>query len=168
MLLRAITRIPGTVMKLIAIIAAATLVSATLPAQAAATDPLRAIYRVSGVTANSTAAGVGAATTFHCTNFSPVSENIRFTTRIKDGTVVSTSTTTLVSNGTITASTHPTTFFNEDVFLSTGLVTQGSTVILATSLAFHCSAMIVDAGSAFPQGFALHLLRVNPLANSQE
>jgi hypothetical protein len=41
-------------------------------------------------------------------------------------------------------------------------------VIAATSPNLVCSAMIVDAAAAVPNGIALHMQRRSPMRNSQE
>ena len=46
----------------------------TVPAIAAADDPLQLIYRVSGVFDSGDVTNVGMATTFFCTNFGNVAE----------------------------------------------------------------------------------------------
>jgi hypothetical protein len=51
------------------------------PASAAQGDPEVIIYRFPGVMDSGGLASQGIATTFHCTNFSGVTENIRFVTR---------------------------------------------------------------------------------------
>jgi hypothetical protein len=59
------------------------LVAPGQPAQAAVGDPELILYRFAGVTDNGGAANQGVAIVFHCTNFSGVTEIIRFVTRVK-------------------------------------------------------------------------------------
>ena len=61
-------------------IAAATLLT-TIPAIAAADDPLKVIYKVSGVIDSGSASFTGIATVFFCTNFSNVPEVVRISLR---------------------------------------------------------------------------------------
>src|SRR5262249_49907568 len=66
------------------IIAAAAFVFAE-PVQAGINDPEVIIYRVPGVLDFGNTPSAGIATSFHCTNFSGVAENIRFVTRAFNG-----------------------------------------------------------------------------------
>lgn len=169
-------------MRLIVSIVTVTALTAILPAQAqqrregaapaplAISDPLKAIYRISGITDSGSPASAGTATVIHCTSFSTVLENVKFLTRDNFGTQVGNVTVSFAPNQTISASTHPTAaFFDGAALVPTGTVlNQGSTVIQATTLNIHCSPMIIDAGLNPPQGIALHPIRINPLANTQE
>jgi hypothetical protein len=126
-------------------------------------------YRISGVRDNGGAINTGVATSFHCTNWSTVSENIRIIVRNFDASVTSNNTFVVLSGRTHTASTHGTVAFNEDAFLSTGtVIEQGFALISSTSDRIVCSAMIVDAANASAIGVSLHTQRVNPFPNSQE
>jgi len=113
-------------------IAAAALVCAD-PAQAAVNDPEVIIYRFPGVRA----AGpdnTGVQTSFHCTNFSGLIENIRFVTRDSSSALKSNFIVPIVHLGTVTVSTHFTAAYAEHASLNTGVVTQGTTAIAATSI----------------------------------
>lgn len=135
----------------------------------ATTDPLKGIYRVSGVRDNGGAINTGVATSFHCTNFSTVTENIRYLILNFNGIVVADVTATVASFRTHTASTHGTVMFNEDAFLSTGtVIEQGFAIIQATSPKVFCSAMIIDAAAAVPNAVSLHMVRVSPVPGTQE
>jgi len=162
---------------------AAALFAATLPAQAqqrpyaegqaptpkAVGDPLQTIYRVSGVRDNGGGANSGTATSFHCTNLSNVDETIKITLWQFNGGKITDASETISKNQTFTASTHDTRGFIEDRFLSRGIeIKQGSARISATTTNLICSAMIVDASVAFPEGIALHLVRFNPIAATEE
>lgn len=115
------------------------------------------------------AINTGTATSFHCTNFNTVSENVQIIVRNFDGAITSNNTFVVLSARTHTASTHGTVAFNEDAFLSTGtLIEQGQALIFATSQFVFCSAMIVDAAAASAVGVSLHLVRFSPLADTQE
>ena len=158
---------------------AVAILSAILPAQAqdkprqanapfAITSPLKTIYRVSGLRDNGGGAELGVAASFHCTNFSAVPERIKFLIRDDDSTVRANVNFDLTAFRTWTASTHFTGVFAEDASLATGILNQGSAIIQSTSPNVHCSAMIVDAAAAVPEGIALHMVRFNPATGSQE
>jgi len=72
------------------------------------------------------------------------------------------------TRGTHTATTKDTLLFNEDSYLNTGAVVQGSLQLLATSPQMTCSAHIVYAGSAVPYSADLHLVRFNSWPGAQE
>jgi hypothetical protein len=86
-----------------------------------------------------------------------------------DGAVVGARTITHHPGDTVTLSTHFTRLFVEDFALSRGVViNQGSAEISATSTDIFCSAMIVNAASASPDGIALHMVRFNAATGTQE
>ncbi len=170
-------------MKLVSSVVAVAVLSAILPAQAqdrvqkgsppgaeAVGDPLRTIYRISGLRDNGGNVNTGVASSIHCTNFNSVSERVRFVIRDFNGAQLADLTFTLTSRQTFTASTHGTNVFTEDSTLGlvNEVINQGSATIQATSVHVHCSAMIVDAASASPLGIALHMVRVGPAPNTQE
>src|SRR5215216_371710 len=93
--------------------------------QAATTDPQVQIYRFSGVKDSGGGAGTGVATSFHCTNFSGVTETLRVVGRNFGSTLVADLTINVGHNQTRTMSTHDTAFYSEDLFLNTGIVNQG-------------------------------------------
>ena len=129
---------------------------------------MKRLYRFSGVTNSTQTTNAGIATSVHCTSFSTVNETLQFNIRNFNGNIV-TRNTTIVPFRTITASTHSTLMFFDDVILISGtLINQGSMNVLATDINIFCSAMIVDAGSAVPQGIALHMVRYNPVPGTQE
>jgi hypothetical protein len=149
------------------LVSAALTIGMAAPASAAQSDPEVIIYRFPGVLDNGAAANAGVATVFHCTNFSGVTEDIRFATR--------NSTTSLVSNmafqinhlQTLTASTHLTAAYS-DVSLATLAVLQGTTAIAATSINIICTAETIDASTVAPVGVARRGIRFNPVPGSQE
>jgi hypothetical protein len=169
-------------MKALSFLAIAALFAATLPTAAqqrpyqesampaapkAVGGPLKLIYRVSGVRDDGTGAGV--ATSFHCTSGSAVNETLRIGVRNNAGSVAGMQTVPISPNRTITMSTHSTNIFGNDRLLAPGVVIiQGSAQILATSNKVFCSAMIVDAAAAVPQGIALHMVRFDPFPGTQE
>jgi len=139
------------------------------PAVAAITDPEVIIYRFPGVRDNGAAANTGIATSFHCTNFSGVAENIRLVTRGSDGSLLSNMVFNVTHLATITASTHATTLYSDALtLLNTNTVNQGTTAIAATSINVVCTAVTIDAASGLPNGFALRGIRFNPAPGSQE
>jgi hypothetical protein len=165
-------------------IVAVGLLAAILPAQAqqqrsypegaapeptAVGDPLRRLYRVSGVRDNGGGPEAGQATSFHCTSASTVNETLAIRVRDFNGVIVGARTITIAPNRTRTLSTHFTRMFFEDGTVSPGeAIEQGSAEILATSIQVFCSVMIVDAAAISPQGIELHLVRFNAIPGSQE
>jgi hypothetical protein len=146
------------------IIAAAAFASVLpAPADAATFDPEVIIYRFPGVTDNA-----GMATVFFCTNFSGVTENIRFVTRAFNGDLIQNSTKSVVHLGTITVNTHQTAAYAPDLDLATGTFSGGTTAIAATSTNIICTAMTIDAANPKPDGVALRGIRFNPVPGSQE
>jgi len=158
-------------MKAIHWIGAAALLAYSLPAPALAGlgDPEITIYRFSGVRDNGGGENVGVATSFHCTNFSGATENIRFVTRNSDGTIKSNVVLQVPHLNTPTISTHPTNaYIDNGGTLATGAVTQGTTAIAATSINVICTAMTIDAANPKPDGLVLRAIRFNPVPGSQE
>ncbi len=147
--------------------------TAPLVPDEAVSSPFKVIYRVSGVTDNGSApalvnASSGVATSFHCSNFSGIDEKLKFVIRAAEPTT--TKIIVIPAGKTITASTHGTVVFNDDLFLSPGVVIQqGAAIISATSAqTIFCSAMILDANNPVPVGIALHMVRFNPANGTQE
>jgi hypothetical protein len=136
-------------------------------ADAATTDPIKVIYRVSGVRDSGDAMNVGRATSFNCSNFSGVSERVVIQVRNPGGQLLATKSYTVPANGTVTASTHLTDLFGDDS-LNTFGVSQGLAVIYSTTTVMICNAMIVDAGSASVLAVTLPMVRFNSWAGSQE
>jgi hypothetical protein len=126
-------------------------------------DPLKVLYRISGITDKA-----GVATSFHCSNFSGVTESMTLVVRNFNGTVLANTSFSMAPSQTKTVSTRGTNLYAEDVTLNTGPVTQGLALIRATSIDIICSAMTVNATAALPQGFDLHMVRSNPMAGTQE
>ena len=168
------------------IVALATLIT-VLPAQAQQTpnregrapvvvhplavgDPLKLIYRISGVRDTGQATNVGVATTIHCTNFGSVSERVKYLVKGTTGDILANVTHTIGGGRTIAASTHFTALVNEEVNLTPGvIINPGSVTVSASSTEkIFCSAMIVDAASTVPQGIALHMVRFNPREGTEE
>jgi hypothetical protein len=126
-------------------------------------DPLKVLYRISGITDKA-----GVATSFHCSSFSSVNETVSLVIRNFNGTVLANTSFSVAPSQTRTASTRGTNLYAEDVLLNTGLVTQGLALIRATSIDIICSVVVVNATAALPQGIELHMVRSNPMAGTQE
>jgi hypothetical protein len=124
---------------------------------------LRTIYVASGVTDSGGADNTGVATSFHCTNVSGATAQIRFMLLNFDGTVAAPPITVNVGHGvTHTKSTHGAVQTEDLPHLAPGVVIdQGVVNIESNQSAVFCSAMIVDASNVI-NGNALHLTRVNP------
>ena len=69
---------------------------------------------------------------------------------------------------TRTASTHDTVLYAEDLILNTGVVNQGSAIVGATSVDIVCTAQVLDAAAATPNGIDLHGLRFNAVPSTAE
>jgi len=154
-------------MKAIHWIIAAAAIACAEPVQAAVGDPEVIIYRFPGVRDDGGGTNAGEATVFHCTNFSGVTETIRFVTRNTTGTLLQNSTDSIPHLATRTAVTHPTVAFANNLNLATSVV-QGTTAIAATSTNIICTAMTIDASTTAPVGVALRGIRFNPVPGSQE
>jgi hypothetical protein len=139
-----------------------------LPAAAATTDPELIIYRFPGVLDDGSAGQVGVATSFHCTNFSGVTETVRIVVRNFDNSVKANVAFSIPHLTTRTASTHSTVLYTEDQALNTGAINQGTAAIAATAVNVICSAMTIGAASSQPNGFAVRGIRFNPVPGSQE
>ena len=152
----------------LAVVSAALAFGMQAPAWAFITDPEVIIYRFPGVRDDGGGIGAGVATVFFCTNFSPTSENIRFVTRQNNSPLLTNILVGIASLATKTVSTHATNAYNPDNTLGTGVVIQGTTAIAATSTNIICTAVTIEASSAFPLGVALRGIRFNPVPGSQE
>ena len=135
----------------------------TMPAQAAVGDPEVIIYRVSGVVDDNNG---GLATSFHCTNFSGVTETIRVVTRGLTGTITANTTANVPHLNTIIWSTHDVAIYTDTNLMTVAF--QGTAAIAATSVNVTCSAMQVQTNITVPTGIALHMLRFSPIAGTQE
>ena len=155
-------------MKAVHWIIAAAALSSVQPSQAAFGDPEVIIYRFPGVKDDGLADFTGVATVFHCTNFSGVTELIRYVTRNFDGTLKSNVTHSIGHLNSLGASTKSNFAYGTDVFLTTGLVSGGTTAIAATSTSIVCTATTVDAANSRPTGVSLRGVRFNPAPGTQE
>jgi hypothetical protein len=149
------------------LVSAALAIAMAAPAGAATTDPEVIIYRFPGVIDSGGAAGTGSATVFHCTNFSGVTENIRFATRTAGGDLPSNAVVPINHLQTVSVSTKLIASY-AIINLATGAVTQGTTAIAATSINVICTGMTIDAANQKPDGIALRGIRFSPVPGSQE
>jgi hypothetical protein len=134
----------------------------------AVTDPLLLIYRVPGVRDDGGGFDAGTATTFHCSNFSNVSEKLAFQIRQSNGPVIKDVAFNVPAFGTFTVSTHFTAAYPDDGVLGTGVVQQGSASIRSTTTLMICSAMTINASTTYPLGVDLHMVRFNVRSGSTE
>ena len=144
----------------------------TASADAATTDPEVIIYRFPGVRDAGGAPGTGVTTSFHCTNFSGVTETARFVLRDTSSAVVANNTYTLAHLRTVTISTRLNAAYLHDLSIPLlspmGFFAQGTVAIAATSTSIVCTAMTIDASTTAPVGVALRGIRFNPAPGSQE
>src|SRR3954454_21594863 len=134
----------------------------TMPAQAGVNDPEVVIYRASGVVD----AGV-TATSFHCTNFSGVTENVRIVVRGLGSSILANTVVPVAHLNTAILSTQDV-FIYSDSSLATGATGGGTAAIAATSVNVTCTAMQVQTNVTNPVGIALHMTRFNPITGTQE
>jgi hypothetical protein len=133
------------------------------PASAITFSKLTTIYVASGVTDSGNLPQTGVATTILCSNVSGANVQMRVLI-LSHVTDIKFSRTAAVAHGKVaTFSTNDTLLFgDEDLLLNTGAIRQGTLNIEATNSAVFCTAAIVDAAAAIPNGIDLHLVRVNP------
>jgi hypothetical protein len=139
-------------------------------AHAAVTDPLQIIYVFPGARDNGGANATGVATSVHCSNVGPTTEKLQYVALDYNGVPVVNANLNIPSGQTRTGSTKFTNLYSEDIVFNTPVpvvLQQGVFVILATSVNFHCTAMIVDAAAAGPVGINLQALRFNPIPGTQ-
>jgi hypothetical protein len=140
--------------------------SANYPAQAATTDPEILIYRFAGVADDGGTSNAGVATVISCTNFSGVTEMVRIVVRTDSGTLKINSALPVSHLSTTISTTH-----TNRLYPAFGLLTgqvYGTAAIAATSTNIICTAVVVDAASTVPNGFALRGIRFSPAPGSQE
>jgi hypothetical protein len=134
----------------------------------AASGPSQVLYIFPGAFDNGGTTSTGVATIIHCFNFSPSTETIQYIVRNFSGTIVANVSSNINSFQTVTASTHANVLYASDVGLGTGVVNQGVVGIAATSQNIVCTAQVIDASAAVPNGIDLHPTRFNPIPGSQE
>ena len=130
------------------------------PAEAITFPALTTIYIGTGVIDDGGPDNVGEATTFHCTNVSGVTTQVRFL--VLGGVAPVSRTVDLQHGQTYTASTHPVAAYFEKADLNTGMVSEGAINIESLQSAVFCSAKSISASAGFPDGVVLPLVRVNP------
>jgi hypothetical protein len=146
-----------------ALLAAGAVISAGVGAAQAAL-----VYRASGVLDDGGLPNLGAATVFHCSNYGPTSTVVRVQIFNGAGELAADMSLTLGSNITRTFSSHQTLAFEDYIWADPGVIKQGSARIFSTSLKVLCTAAVVPADTAIPQGAVLHLSRFNPQAGQEE
>jgi hypothetical protein len=118
---------------------------------------------------NGGADNTGTATVIHCTNFSGVTERIRFVLRNFNSTLVGNVTNDVGHLSTLTKATHGTVNTEDLPHTAPGVgINQGTLAIAATSRNIVCTALVTDATTATPHGVALRGIRFNPATDSQE
>jgi len=154
-------------MKAIHWIIAAAAFAFVQPASAGVNDPEVIIYRFPGVRDFGGPGNTGVATVFHCTNFSGATETIRFVPRANDGALLSNTALAISHLQTLSVSTHSVSAYLISL-APTGVVSQGTMAIAATSINIICTAETIDASAATPIGVARRGIRFNPVPGSQE
>ena len=127
------------------------------PAAAISFPTLTTIYVGTGVNDDSTTA-----TSFHCSNVSGVSTDVRFLVLSASGVAEGLATVTIAHGATHTASTRSTAAYVENTDLTTGAIQQGVVNIESRQSGVFCSAMTIDVAATSPLGVTLPLVRVNP------
>jgi hypothetical protein len=140
----------------------------TVPAYAGVNDPLQAVYLFPGARDNGGGAGTGVATSVHCTNFSGATEKLLYVVLNFDSSTKANLNLNIGQSQTRTASTHDTVLYAEDLILNTGVVNQGVVGVSSTNINIVCTAQVLDAAAATPNGFELHGIRMNPLPGTSE
>jgi hypothetical protein len=139
------------------------------PASAAVGGQEVIIYRFPGVLDQGGADFTGVVTIFNCTNFSGVTETIRFVTRNADATVLISNVTVSIPHlATRTAATRGPFSYGAHILLAQNGVVGGTTAIAATSTNIICTPMVSDASGPVPVGVALRGIRFSPVPGSQE
>src|SRR2546423_1424601 len=147
---------------------AAAAVAVQVPAHAAVTDPVQLTYVFAGARDNGGGAGTGVATSVHCFNFSGATEKLQYVVFNFDSSIKANLNLNIGQDQTRTASTHDTVLYAEDLILNTGVVNQGSAIVGATSVDIVCTAQVLDAAAATPNGIDLHGLRFNAVPSTAE
>jgi hypothetical protein len=130
------------------------------PASAITFSKLTTIYVGTGIRDTGLSPG-GIATTFHCSNVSGFTAQLRFVVLNDLGAVVGNNTTNLAHGRTVTVSTHVVSAY-DGFTLQTGAVSRGVVNIESTQSGVFCTAEIIDAGATTPIGVARALVRINP------
>ena len=158
-------------MRISQLMLAAAAVALVLPvhsAKPAVGDPVESLYFFPGVRDNGGGAGTGVATSIHCVNFSGATEKLQYVVFNFDSSIKANLNLNIGQDQTRTASTHDTVLYAEDLILNTGVVNQGSAIVGATSVDIVCTAQVLDAAAATPNGIDLHGLRFNAVPSTAE
>jgi hypothetical protein len=132
------------------------------PAAAITFPSLTTIYVGAGVTDSQGFTTVGNfATAFACTNVSGQTASLRFLVLSSGGAVLASVPWQLTHGRHVLAATRNIAAFSE-VLLNTGTLLHGTVNIESTQSGVFCTAMMVDATTAGPNGIALNLVRINP------
>lgn len=129
-------------------------------------DPVKTLYRVSGLKDSGGADNQGLVTVILCTNFSQEGEYLKVGLYDYSGTVLANSTYYMNSRRTAAFMTRGNTSYT-GTQISIPVVNSGFAVISSTTTNLHCSASVINAG-VVGQGFALHMVRYNPHPGSVE
>src|SRR5947207_4563968 len=149
----------GADMKISRLIVAAAAIVFVLPAhpaRPAVTDPVISLYFFPGVRDNGGGAGTGVATSIHCVNFSGATEKLLYVVLNFDSSTKANLNLNIGQAQTRTASTHDTVLYAEDLILNTGVVNQGVIGVSSTNINLVCTAQVLDAAAATPNGIELH------------
>ena len=150
--------------KIQALVASAALaIGMAAPVSAGVNDPEIIIYRFPGVIASN-----NTGTVFLCTNFSGVTETIRFVTRQTDTSILHNQTINVNHLATVAAATRGVAAYTIQLPLSPPNAVQGTTAIAATSTNIICTAMNIDPVNTATDGVALRGIRFSPVPGSQE
>ena len=144
---------------------AALAVSASLTAPMASAitfGSLTTIYIGTAVRDDGSTGFAGVSTTFHCSNVSGLSAQIRFLVLNGNGSVVGNHTATVAHGVTYAVSTHEAGAYAEDHLLNTGLVDEGLVNIESTQSGVFCRGATTKSAIGEPDGVVLFLVRVNP------
>jgi hypothetical protein len=138
-------------------------------AMPAAFPNLTIIYMASGIINSAGGFNTGYATSSRCTNWTGAIIQIRHVVRSPGGTVIGLQTYNVPGLGTLSISTHGTVIFGNEYDLIPGVgLAEGSWQILSTHPNVTCTMTIVDAATAVPAGFPVHLIRFNAMSGSVE
>jgi hypothetical protein len=140
-------------MKLAHWIAVAGALASSLPAHAAATDPIMLVYRVSGAINNS---GQNSGTVIYCSSFSDVAESFEIVIRDSQGNILANSTQTASPFTTFIASMQT---LGVPTFAGIGAASIGS-----STASVSCTVWNLISGLAVP----MHMQRYNSIPNTSE
>ena len=150
------------------LVAAALAATLAQPASAITFSKLTTIYVGTGVHDDGSAANLGIATAFICTNVSGFGADVRFAILNPSGNVVTSIPFRLSHGETSMLETHSTAVFDGSS-INTGGIIEGGINFESTQSGVFCNAWIVDAANAIPAFMApLNLVRVNPHPGTAE